>query len=42
MAGEVYSGQQTVPNHHVQQKLCTTRPLYRRGKKLTAVKVRLR
>ncbi|XP_012223351.1 uncharacterized protein [Linepithema humile] len=25
--------------HHVQQKLCQTRPLYRRGKRLTAVKV---
>ncbi|XP_012535627.1 uncharacterized protein LOC105836254 [Monomorium pharaonis] len=25
--------------HHVQQKLCRTRPLYRQGKKLTAVKV---
>lgn len=26
-------------SHHVQQKLCRTRPLYRQGKKLTAVKV---
>ncbi|XP_071631339.1 uncharacterized protein [Temnothorax longispinosus] len=25
--------------HHVQQKLCRTRPLYRQGKRLTAVKV---
>ncbi|XP_011163989.1 RNA-binding protein 48 [Solenopsis invicta] len=25
--------------HHMQQKLCHTRPLYRQGKKLTAVKV---
>jgi len=27
--------------HHVQQKLCQTRLLYRQGKKLTAVKVPL-
>lgn len=25
--------------HHLQQKLCHTRPLYRQGKKLTSVKV---
>lgn len=27
--------------HHVQQRLCQTRPPYRQGKKLTAVKVAL-
>lgn len=27
--------------HHIQQKLCHTRPLYRQGKKLTSVKVAL-
>lgn len=26
-------------SHHIQQNLCTNRPLYRQGKKLTAVKV---
>lgn len=26
--------------HHKQQELCTTRPRYRQGRKLTAVKVR--
>lgn len=26
-------------NHHRQQELCTTRPAYRQGRKLTAVKV---
>lgn len=34
------SGKTLLP-HHVQQELCTTRPLYRQGRKLTAVKVRL-
>ncbi|XP_066152458.1 RNA-binding protein 48 isoform X2 [Euwallacea fornicatus] len=28
-----------VINHHIQQEYCTTRPAYRQGKKLTAVKV---
>lgn len=28
--------------HHKQQDLCTTRPRYRQGRKLTAVKVRLK
>ena len=28
--------------HHAQQKLCQSRPLYRQGKKLTAVKVVLK
>lgn len=28
--------------HHVQQKLCHTRPPYRQGKRLTSVKVALR
>lgn len=27
--------------HHEQQDLCRTRPLYRQGRKLTAVKVEL-
>lgn len=27
------------PDHHVRQELCTTRPPYRQGRKLTAVKV---
>lgn len=30
-----------IPEHHVQQELCETRPRYRQGRKLTAVKVRL-
>lgn len=27
--------------HHIQQKLCNTRPPYRQGKRLTSVKVAL-
>lgn len=28
-----------LPNHHIQHELCETRPIYRQGRKLTAIKV---
>lgn len=36
------SEDKNLPKHHIRQELCETRPLYRRGKKLTAIKVRLK
>ncbi|GLV48657.1 uncharacterized protein CBL_06050 [Carabus blaptoides fortunei] len=39
MANKSENSDKTLLPHHVQQELCTTRPLYRQGRKLTAVKV---
>lgn len=39
MANNDDNSNKILPQHHVQQELCTTRPLYRQGRNLTAVKV---
>ncbi|XP_014219834.1 RNA-binding protein 48 [Copidosoma floridanum] len=39
MSGNLESTSVAMPEHHIQEELCHTRPTYRKGRKETAVKV---